>query len=375
MVDCNERMRWEEKYCAKFDHLDRNSIALGKSKSKIEREIVNERAKRKPKKRQFFFSLAFSTLKSEIKTKNNKINMKEQKMQSNCCGRSERSNCIMFALLIFILTAFVTVADGGRVPSRVDVNKCCRLGEILDKNQQCAIGDTDHWWPLIFVIARKTYFEPKGDAPRFLHANESRMPGCDKPEPFENMALFTNGSLFLLEKSAFIEPDNFCIDKDIALVCFPRPQGVDSLRAPKKLTKIQKCCPIGFVYSTIENNCVSVNEEHSRMTEKVIENETSIEFLYRFPKCDSNSHAIAERFDESKLNLETGSLLRASEQRTEWNKYCLEHIVSADEPVVKVLTCSEHLIVPAADKHSRQHRVSQSFWCFWTLSSEKWTRT
>lgn len=84
---------------------------------------------------------------------------------------------------------------------------------LTTDNHQCAIGGDNDWWPLIFQIMKKSYFEPKGAAPRFIKYREWR-PSCEDPEYFEGshkMALFSNGSLYLSEKHKFIDPQNFCV--------------------------------------------------------------------------------------------------------------------------------------------------------------------
>lgn len=258
----------------------------------------------------------------------------------------------IYGLLSTIFVLFVckipATVNAVRAPAPIEVNKCCRIGEQLEKNQKCLVGGTEQWWPLIYLILKQTYFVPRGEAPRFLRVREQRQPACENPEIFiNNMALFSNGSLFLLERNAFVEPDNFCVDKDSALVCFPRPQGVDSLRAPIKLTKVRKCCGYKLVYNTEANTCVSVDDGHAVLSKKLITNSTTIDFVFGFPTCGVTNHfTIAGKFNENHLNLDGGSLTMDSGRQFKWDEFCLEHTMNdLDESDVNVFTCAEHLAV------------------------------
>lgn len=253
----------------------------------------------------------------------------------------------LLTLLCVIMLMLATVAAAGRVPQRVEVNKCCRLGEQLNEKQECIVGDNDHWWPLIFLINKHKPFDPKGDAPRFFHTREHKMPMCELPELIiSQVAIFSNGSLFLSERNTIVELENYCVDKNAAIVCLQRPQGADSLRAPIKLTKVYKCCGGRSVYNTGANTCVAVDDGHAALSTKLINNSTTIEYLFGFPTCSGTSHyTIADKFDEKQLNLDNGSLTIKSGQQLEWNEFCLEHTVNdVDEPFVNVFTCSENLV-------------------------------
>lgn len=268
----------------------------------------------------------------------------------------------LVSIIIVVTSLLCDSISAGRGPLQAEVNKCCRIGEHLDKvTRQCSIGDNEQWWPLIYLVVKQKYFEPRGDAPRFLHLRENVQPACKTPDLFvNNMALFSNGSLFLLERNAFIEHENFCLDKDTALVCFPRPQGVDLLRAPIKLTKIRKCCGHRSVYNTKENTCVSVEEGHELINKKLISNSSTVDFLFGFPICSVTNHfTIAGKFIEEHLNLETGSLTMNSGRQFKWDEYCLEHtITDIDEPYVNVFTCAEHLAVADTIPAPKRQQVS-----------------
>lgn len=268
--------------------------------------------------------------------------------------------------LLLVIICWPSYTNSVRPPLPVTVNKCCRIGEQLDKNRQCIIGGTEQWWPLIYLILKQIYYAPRGDAPRFIKAREQTQPGCDSPEVFtgtDSMALFSNGSLFLLQRNAFVDNENYCIDKDVALVCFPRPQGVDSLRAPIKLANIKKCCGIKAVYSTEVNNCVPLDEGHEMLSKKLISNSSMIDFVYGFPECTENNHfTIAGELKEANLNIQNGALTLETGHKFEWKEYCLEHTLhDVDESYVNVFTCSDRFTVPESVAAPKDPQVKTHF--------------
>lgn len=265
-------------------------------------------------------------------------------------------------LLFFIIDVnFMRSVHSVRPPTPVVVNKCCRIGEQLNANQKCVVGGTEQWWPLIYLILKKTYYTPHGEAPRFLKAREQAIPICDNPELFtgnNNMALFSNGTLYLSERNAFIDADDYCVDKDSALICMPAPtaapaKGAEALMPSKKKSKIRKCCGLQLVY--IENAvCSAIPDKHTVLSKKLIENSTAFDFVFGFPKC-KDDFAIVGQFDESNLEHETGNLTLSGKQ-FQWDEYCLEHTLKdTDSSFVNVFTCSEHIAVGAQNDQEVIH--------------------
>lgn len=218
-----------------------------------------------------------------------------------------------------------------RPPPAVEINKCCRIGETLDKNKQCSIGEIviDKWWPPIYLIGKRTYFQENGEAPRFLRAHESTKPSCENPEIFlNNMALFSNGSLFLGERNFFVDRNDYCIDKDVALVCSRHVNGADSLTTATKLTKIRKCCSLNSIYLTHEQNCVQSEESRQELFET--KNTSNIDLVYGFPHCkglsNSKNYVIADQFREQKLNIENGTyILEKTHKMLTNEEFCIEY--------------------------------------------------
>lgn len=231
-------------------------------------------------------------------------------------------------------------------PTPIVVNKCCRNGEQLDANQQCLIGSNEHWWPPIFMINKQDYFKQPGEAPRFFKVRERWPPSCEHMELItgnHNIALFSNGTLYLSERKTTIESDSFCVDKDAALVCFNRPQGMDSLRAPVALTKIRKCCAAeNAIFDTTVSSCVPFAITSRFAPKKLIQNASAIEFLFGLPHCDKEDFVVAGTFNESKLNTTTGTL-SLPEREFRSDQYCLEHFNDSDTIEVNVMTCGKYL--------------------------------
>ncbi|XP_031619298.1 probable G-protein coupled receptor Mth-like 1 [Contarinia nasturtii] len=227
-------------------------------------------------------------------------------------------------ILILVIDAIrYTNGAGRQPPPAVEINKCCRNGETLDRNKECLIGGTDKWWPLIYMIAKQAYFPKQGEAPRFLRARESKRPDCQHPELFlNNIALFSNGSLFLGERNSFIDRNDYCIDKDIALVCLPN--GADSLTTS---TKIRKCCSINSIYLTREQNCVPTDERPQQLFET--KNISNIDFRFGFPSCKgpgNNNYVMADKFHEHNLNVDNGSYtLKNTRQILTNDEFCIDH--------------------------------------------------
>lgn len=297
----------------------------------------------------------FCTSTKNLKKNPNKMNIFKRKILQTSSKTLTINFGLLFTcvcLLFFVDVGFISSVQSVRPPVPVVINKCCRIGEQLDQNdQKCLFGGTEQWWPLIYLILKQTYYVPHGEAPRFLKVREQARPICDSPELFtgnNNMAVFSNGTLFLSEKNVFVDADNYCVDKDSAMVCFPQPKGVNSLVAPVKKNKIRKCCGLQFVY-TENSKCSLVEEGHKVLSKKLIENSTAFEFVFGFPKCKtSNDFTIVGQFDESNLEHESGNLT-LSGREFKWDEYCLEHTLNdSDSSYVNVFTCAEHFSVPDA---------------------------
>lgn len=254
-------------------------------------------------------------------------------------------------LLCLACVLVVTQVSAIRAPSPVDVNKCCRIGETLDRNSQlCAIGAVtdDHWWPLIYLIAKKQYFPKQGEAPRFLRVHENQRPNCEQPDLFTSgIALFSNGSLFLGERNLFIDISNYCIDKDVALVC----KSADALKASqKKLTKVKKCCtPTSYLEHA--RTCIPWSNEIPQQLFET-KNISNIDLIYGFPRCSTanNNYVVADRFHEPNLNMDDGTYtLENTHKVLTDDEFCIDHTnQDANFGTGTVIACDDLVAVKEA---------------------------
>lgn len=259
-------------------------------------------------------------------------------------------NSLSFVSLFIIIVVLRQCAGIPR-PSPVTVNKCCRIGEWLDEQHQCNIGGDTNWWPTIFMILKQQYFEPNGSAPRFFRIRERFHPYCQNMDYIigaHSMALFSNGSLYLSEKPKFIEPNNFCVDKNIAIVCDPDNNGPDALMLHQKPkpTTLRKCCGNSAVYRNSENTCIPSNSSN----DKLLKSSVHVNFAFAFPECKinkSNLHlTITEKLNETNLDIETGRLVLKTGRTVDSKSYCLEHVFmnnfDDETSEVHVFICDDH---------------------------------
>lgn len=258
-----------------------------------------------------------------------------------------------FIGLLFVLILCADYVCSGRTPIPVTINKCCRLGEGMDTASQCNIGGTDMWVPHVYLLNKKMYYMPKGEAPRFFKIKEGTKPNtCKDPELFvgsTDFVLFSNGSLFISEKAQFVSGDDFCVEKDMALVCFPRPEGANSLTAPAKLTKVKKCCGVNSVYQKNISNCVVLEDGHKVLSKNLI-NSSAVDIVYGFPKCDEkHRYTVAGKFHSDNFDETTGSVTLDTEEKRKFlnSEYCLEHTLNDINSNVNIFTCAEDFSDPA----------------------------
>lgn len=272
-----------------------------------------------------------------------------------------------------------------RAPPAVEINKCCRIGEKLERNRQCTVGGTsDQWWPTIYLIQKQAYFPKQGEAPRFMRVHEFKQPGCENPELFmSGIALFSNGSLFLGERGSFFDTSDYCIDKDIALVCLPGSKSADSLRTPIKLTKIRKCCSLKSVYSTQAQTCVpySENDDNDAIPQKLFQtkNTSQIDLVYGFPSCSpatNNKFVIAAQFNEHHLNDFDGTYVLENTKKVLTNdEFCIEHTNQNSNTFTgTVFACDELVSVKESPSELKNQEVCFIWkYFFYGYVSTNWT--
>ena len=275
-------------------------------------------------------------------------------------------SCVLIILALVLQCSFNTdtASVASRAPPTVKINKCCRIGEQLDLQKQCVVGGSEKWVPHVYLINKSKYFEPFGDAPKFFKIKEESRPlSCDTPDLFTGgnaMAIFSNGTLFLPEKHVFIDTDDYCVDKDAALVCRrPAPKSTvqhsaaDSLTAPAQAVPsqpIRKCCGHNHAYDKDVSNCALLKEGSALMSKRLV-NLTNLDVSYGFPHCtnDGQQYTNVGTFNmEDNFNESDGSLKLISGEKFTWNEYCLEHTLKngVEDSNVDIFTCTESLSSP-----------------------------
>lgn len=230
-------------------------------------------------------------------------------------------------------------SDAVRPPKTIVTNKCCDAGERLSENYECVIDTNDDWWPSIFMIKKKEYFPYKGRAPKFINFQKLR-PSCENTEIYmgqNKLALFSNGTLYLLDKDKFIDPQHFCIDRDAAIVCESNKNTLNSIQTTK-LSKIRKCCVKHNSYSASIGTCAP--------TDGFNFNDTQYDIVFGFPECKvSNLVKISESFNESNFDRDSQSLTLETGHKLWWQHFCVDHFIDNKTeklPHIGVFTCADH---------------------------------
>lgn len=252
-------------------------------------------------------------------------------------------------LFIVVLVLVTDLRSDAAVKHRksITVNKCCNVNERLSQNRECIMESDNDWWPLIVMVLKQTYFEPKGSAPQFMKYKQVQ-PLCENPELYigpHKLALFSNGTLYLSEKHKFIEPYDYCIDKDAALVCDPDTTYLNANNRMKKTLKIRKCCVKNAIYKASQNTCI-LEESTTELTTTL----SDFDILFGFPECiDSKYITIAETFKDTNFDRNTNRLTLTSGRNLEWYDFCIENVDADSNSTIKnmsVITCTEHLSIP-----------------------------
>lgn len=252
-------------------------------------------------------------------------------------------------LLLIVTILVVSKSYAKRPPPNVQINKCCRNGEYYDENNYppCTAGSSEKWAPIIYMIALNKQFEPHGSFPKFFTINQNTQPdSCGKVEYFTgDLAIFSNGTLYVPERTLTVMPANYCVDKNIAMVCTPEIHGADPLIALKK-SQVKKCCAPNAFYDKRNKTCEFINDkQHPFYDKKILHHHSDVEVIYGFPKCEDGSQKFSiGKFNDSMLNIETGHIQLTDNIQLEQKSFCLEHIAdSANEHTVNLFTCGDKI--------------------------------
>ncbi|XP_068158324.1 probable G-protein coupled receptor Mth-like 1 [Drosophila tropicalis] len=280
-------------------------------------------------------------------------------------------------------------------PPRVKLNKCCHLGEYLNvTTQSCIAGSSELWVPLVYLIQQQRFFEPTGASPRFMKFLPNKRPNCSRsalegeegvvnPEDLveifssrqANVMIFPNGTLYVRERVLLVEPSNYCVDRDVALVCRLQPNPVQNQVqnvatgsgaspgpsfAPSPL-RLRKCCGKWGNYDANLKKCnVNTSPGDGQLKLSPQLEIGSYQTTYGLPECSNGGgYAIAGDWAEAQLNHSSGSI-RLQHTNLTAQEYCLEH-TQGREDEVKIIACTRHftLVADSADL-SRDHDVITS---------------
>ncbi|BFG01345.1 probable G-protein coupled receptor Mth-like 1 [Drosophila madeirensis] len=266
-----------------------------------------------------------------------------------------------------------TSAPGSaRPPPRVTLNKCCHLGEYLNgTTRSCIAGNSELWVPMVYLIQQQRFFKPIGASPRFMKFTAHVRPVCQEQqlELFSsrpgNVIIFPNGTLSVRERLILVEPHNYCVDRDVALVCLEAPAaatagnretapergtdtGMASLVTPPATLRMRKCCGKWGSYDTSLKTC---NLQPSPPTDGQLRlgpqlPEGSYQTSYGLPECVATNantnigYAIAGDWHEAQLNRSSGEIRLSHHTNLSASQYCLEHTQREGE--VKIIACSHH---------------------------------
>lgn len=252
--------------------------------------------------------------------------------------------CILWIAVLLALSA--NGAQSARPKQRL-INKCCRIGDHLTQDKVCvAGGGSEKWAPKVFMTFSRPpgYFNRTGELPGFIKVTEAAFPQtCKNPELFNgNFVLIANASLFSTEKNRMFDPDVYCVDKDVALVCTRNDLGdPESLVEAPQLIKVKKCCGPQQAFTEHSSSpCATLDKNHTLYSAKIIES-GMVDISYAFPKCELNEFGIAGPFMLSNFDPETGSIVTESGKRLQSDQYCLDNVLDENRGV-SILTCSKH---------------------------------
>ncbi|XP_016971867.1 probable G-protein coupled receptor Mth-like 1 [Drosophila rhopaloa] len=242
-------------------------------------------------------------------------------------------------------------------PPTVKLNKCCHSGEYLNSTSgACIAGSEALWLPMVYLVQQQRFFEPHGARPRFMKFLPKSRPACrqdQRQEQFRsrgaNVMLFPNGTLYVRERGLLVEPQDYCVDWEVALVCLNHT--ADALEDAGQATawqkdqpalRLRKCCGKWGSYNTQLQNC-DLQPSHPvdgllRLAPQLPEG--SYLTSYGLPECArSGGYSIAGDWQKASLDRESASLQLPHKNLTA-DQYCLEHTQRLGE--VKIIAC-EHL--------------------------------
>lgn len=183
---------------------------------------------------------------------------------------------------------------------------------------------------------------------------------CVEPKIFPNqdtqkpaMSLLPNGSLYIIQVHKFFDPDDFCLDKEVALICTDDAKAKKEFVHKLKTEPMRKCCAPTEVYLSENKTCTSVKD----ISPMPIEQEL-FDMIYSFPDCEKPVYAIIGKYDSRNIdNTTTLTYAIGSDHMLMAAQFCVETVLKSGRPEkIDVFTCEEHVPqsqVPSQTQDSR----------------------
>lgn len=171
---------------------------------------------------------------------------------------------------------------------------------------------------------------------------------CASPEYHANFnnefALIPNGSLYSIHFHNLIDPEDFCVDKDVTLICTENAKKAKTNSANKlKNEPLRKCCAPTEVYLSENKTCAMLPDYHPKTLQMFDMNLYNV--IYAFPECKNPVYAIIGRFKPKNIDNSSETLIytMGADHQLGAKQFCVESIVQSGEEKVDVFVCDEHI--------------------------------
>lgn len=232
---------------------------------------------------------------------------------------------------------------------KVVINKCCRIGDVLNSDLECIPGiGSKKWAPKVYLPKKSAFYQETGSLPAFMTPLEEVRPLCKNVQQINSGDVYIvgNGSLYLNDKHISINKiEDYCVDQSYSLVCRSDKESVPDNMEQIKLTK---CCGPHQLYSLTNAStspCITINASDPLYNSPLLDGLFVVDLTYKFPDCTSNEFAIAGKFSAENHYPATGDVKTESGKVFHSSQYCLDHVQGDGYEGVKIFTCSEHYAV------------------------------
>lgn len=285
----------------------------------------------------------------------------------------------LLLLVVIVAATVMTYASATTSSSAANVTvlRCCGPGEALDLTDDDDDGDDDDhsdgndqqrrgrrcvtlpatepqdFVPVIYDVDSNQFLAPNTTPPPYWNMVLARppcrpagaellLPGTPPGSP-SGYVPFLNGSLWVQHlPAALVDPGQFCLDRNGALVC--RSAGDGGERRPHRT---KKCCGPGAAYSEPDTACRVLAAGDRPLAG------LPADVASGFPRCDGDVYVMSGRLNESHWPVRNdqwptagGSLHAGPESVLHTRDYCLERVLGSGDdsdgrPVAwTVFTCA-----------------------------------